>query len=274
MPTEGSLRIGLLTVGDSSSVQLWSGTPYFLGEALARHVGTVVRLGPLHAPGAGLLKGYGKLRERLGGRRILPTHARPVTAMLAAHARRLVSAADPDVLVLLAASSAVDGVPNDRPMVYVSDATFRRIQDYYPRYTRLSSRARHEAERLEQAAIARADLRLYASAWAASSAIEDYGADPATTHVVPFGANIGPVPEPAGDRRAPAPWRLLFVGVDWAQKGARIAVDALDALRARGVDAELTICGCTPPEPLARPGVTVVPFLDKRDPADRQKLTV
>jgi glycosyltransferase involved in cell wall biosynthesis len=66
--------------------------------------------------------------------------------------------------------------------------------------------------------------------------------------------------------------KLLFVGVDWIEKGADIAVETLEWLRRDGIQAELTICGCTPPKELDVPGLTVIPFLDKRKPAELARL--
>ena len=268
------MKVGFLTQRDATDMRSWSGTPYFMGKALAENVGEVAMLSPKRPWNEKIYATVGKLQAAVTGVRLSPPHARAVARSYAAEARRLIAANDPDIVFLLAVSSAIDGVPDDRPLVYVSDATFRLIQDYYPRYNNLSTAARREADRLERETIRRADLLLYPSGWAARSAIEDYGADPGKIHVLPFGANIDPVPEAADPESRPtsAVCRLLFVGVDWALKGAEIAVDALDALQAAGVAAELTICGCTPPRPIDRPGLTIIPFLDKNDPAQRDRL--
>lgn len=271
---ERSMRVGFLTLGDPRRLRTWSGTPYFMGASLGRHVGEVSPLGPLEAQGVRALAAYAKIFHAVSGRRLLPLHARTVADQFAAAAARRTRQVDPDIVVLLASSSAIGGVPDDRPLVYVSDATQRLIEDYYPRYTNLARSARRDAHRLEQAAIERADLLLYASDWAAASAVADYGADPTKVHVVPFGANLEAAPDlddsdrgHGGDR-----CRLLLVGVDWKQKGVGIAVEALDRLRAAGIAAELTVCGCEPPVPVERPGLTVIRFLDKTIPAERERM--
>lgn len=268
------MRVGFLTLGDARRLRTWSGTPNFMSAALGRHVGEVVPLGALEVRGVRAVAAYAKIFHYVSGRRLLPMHARTVADRLAEAAARRVAETDPDIVVLLASSSAIEGIPGDRPLVYVSDATHRLIEDYYPRYTNLTRAARRNADRLERAAIERADLLLYASAWAAASAVADYGADPAKVHVLPFGANLACAPayEDVDRGGEPDRCRLLLVGVNWEQKGVRIAIETLDSLRARGISAELVVCGCEPPAAIARPGLTVIPFLDKTVPADRNRM--
>ena len=268
------MKIGVVTLEDARSVRTWSGTPFFAGKALEKHLGEVAFLTPSHQRKKTVLSIYGKVLRLATGRRISPAHSHLMASAVGADIKRKIEASDPDAVLLLASSSAISGVPDDRPLVYVSDATFRLIADYYPRYSNLTSKARRDGNGLEQAAIGQADLLLYSSDWAARSAIEDYGADPGKTHVLPFGANLEPLPqaEELDLQRESSVCRLLFIGVGWEQKGAQTAVDALDALRAAGIEATLTICGCTPPSPLANPRVTCIPFLDKSDPLQRARL--
>ncbi|CAN5710734.1 hypothetical protein BH23PSE1_BH23PSE1_02490 [soil metagenome] len=275
-PAERSRRhIAVLARADASDPRAWSGTPFFSARALARHAGAVSHLGPMPAWPELAEKVRAKVRARLGGGRGLPRH----TALLA-HVygrladQRLAGLKPPADLVFAPAGSVMLArLRSLSPVAYSSDTTVRLMFDYYPRFTGLSEAVRRSADAIERDAIARADLLLYPTRWAADSAIADYGADPTKVHILPYGANLEEAPEaprldvPEGDT-----CRLLLVGVDWAVKGAAIALGALEALRARGVAAELTIVGCTPPEPVERPGLTIIPFLDKREPESRARL--
>lgn len=160
------------------------------------------------------------------------------------------------------------------PIVYSSDATLETVLDYYPNYSHLFGFSIREAHSIEKLAIRKASLLLFPSQFAAESAVRDCQADESKVHVIPFGANLEEVPSPQDairDRRS-SKCRLLFVGVDWTRKGGDIALEALACLRAMGVAAELTICGCSPPTEVHAGGVQVIPFLDKKDPAQRRKL--
>ena len=56
------------------------------------------------------------------------------------------------------------------------------------------------------------------------------------------------------------------------EKGADIAIGTLTELKDRGVEAELVICGCTPPKPVTQDGLTIIPYLDKNNPEQRNRL--
>ena len=266
-------RLAMATIGDSRDVRFWSGTPRHMAEALAAADLAVEHVGPLKAPLFGPMKAYARLRAMSGLGRPSPYHAGPVIRQYAEDAARRIREAAPDLVFAPAGSAFAGKVPAEVPLVYASDATFRLVDRYHPHYRDTPEGARRLMERLERDAIGRADLLLYPSAWAARSAVEDYGADPDRVHVVPWGANLARPPdrELALAERRPGPWRLLFVGVDWEKKGADTAVDALGRLRAGGIEAELVVCGCRPPAAFEAEGVMIVPFVDKTDPAGRAR---
>ena len=267
-------RVGLATIGDPRDVHFWSGIPFHMVEALASEGLDICPIGPLHAPFLNFYKKVARIRRFLGLRRISAFYTEPVVAQYEVDLARRVRAAAPDLVFAPAGSIFGWSVPAGTPLVYASDATFRLMDGYYERYSNLTPAARAMMDRVERDTIARAELLLYPSHWAACSAIEDYGADPARVHVIPWGANLDETPDRAAALapRPSGPLRLLLVGVDWERKGAQVAVDALAQLRAGEVEAELVICGCTPPQPLSAPGLTVIPFLSKGDPGQRARL--
>ena len=272
--SQATRRIAFATIGDASEVRFWSGTPFHMSKSLANEGHEVVHIGPLSAPILPLYKAYSRLRRTFRRRGLSPFHAGPVVAQYAADAARKIRVVSPDIVFAPAGSTFAWGVPDGVPLVYASDATFRLVENYHPHYRNLSPAARQTAERLERNTIARADLVLYPSEWAAESAIRDYGADRARVHVIPWGANLAEAPDRAsvlGCRR-PGPCRLLLIGANWQEKGADIAVETLDELRGRGVEAELVICGCTPPRPVTRDGLTIIAYLDKNNREQRNRL--
>jgi glycosyltransferase involved in cell wall biosynthesis len=268
-------RIAFVTIGDPGKVRFWSGTPFHMAKSLASVGNEIIHVGPLNASMLPVYQAYSRLCRTFDRRGPSPFHAGPVAAQYAADASRKIRAAAPDIVFAPAGSPFAWGIPADIPLVYASDATFRLIENYHPHYRKLSAAARASADRVERDTIARANLLLYPSKWAAESAVRDYGADPAKVHVVPWGANLEEAPDRASvlNERRPGPCRLLFVGVNWEEKGADDAVGTLIELRARGIDAELVICGCTPPKPFEQDGLTIVPFLDKNDPAQRARMS-
>lgn len=110
------------------------------------------------------------------------------------------------------------------------------------------------------------DLLLWPAAWQKQTADRLYGLDPARSVIVPWGANIDDPGEGAPVTLDPkGPLNLLFVGRNWQAKGGPLAVEVLHDLRASGIDARLTVIGCTPPLDPA-PWLTVHAELDKAVP--------
>ena len=175
-------------------MKFWSGTPFHMSQSLANEGNDIIHIGPLSAPILPLYKAYSKLRRMFRRRGLSPFQAAPVVAQYSTDAARKIRAVSPDVVFAPAGSIFAWKVPAGIPLVYASDATFRLIEDYHPNYRNLSRAARETSERLERETIARADLILYPSKWAAESAVRDYGADPARVHVVPWGANLDEIP--------------------------------------------------------------------------------
>jgi glycosyltransferase involved in cell wall biosynthesis len=275
-PAERSRRrVAVLTTRDAADPAFWSGTPYYAAGALARHFGELAFLGPMpHWPRLAM-EAVRRVNDVVFPKRILSAHTDGLARLYGRIARQRLGRLDPrpDFVFVPAGSVPLARLRTDLPIVYSSDATVRIMLDYYPQFTGLSDRAIRTADALERQAIERADLLLYPTRWAADSAVRDYGADPAKVHVLPYGANLTEVPEPP-ESYAPADdvCRLLMVGVNWTVKGGAVAVATLAALRARGIEAELTIVGCTPPAPIGMPGLVLVPFLDKNLPEHRQRL--
>lgn len=117
------------------------------------------------------------------------------------------------------------------------------------------------------------DVALWPSDWLKREADALYGLSASQSLVVPWGANID-APEAEAQPlpiAAEAPVRLLVVGRDWFAKGGPMAFEVMELLRARGVDARLTVIGATPPEFHRNAHVTVHPSLDKSVPAERAR---
>jgi glycosyltransferase involved in cell wall biosynthesis len=271
-----AMRTGFLAAQDATRPGGWSGTPFHMLRALERHLGTVSQVGPMPAWPRRLLAVQARAATAIGGGRGLPGHARTLSYLYGRIAQGRLSALSPaaDLVFSPAGSPLLAHLRTRLPVVYSSDTTARLLLDYYPQFTGLSRRAIRNAEDLERAAIARADLLLYPTRWAADSAIADYGADPDRIRVIPYGANLRESPQDPGVRDvAPgAPCRLLLVGANWAIKGGEIAIDTLAALRARGIEAELTVVGSAPEARRQMPGLTFIPFLDKNRAEDRARL--
>jgi glycosyltransferase involved in cell wall biosynthesis len=273
------MRIGFVNRLDPHSVRSWSGILPFMAKALQKHVGEVVYLGPNrdYATKAILymILRINQISHLLSGKYFVMEQNRLLSYRLGQVFRKKLRDANCDILFAPSASIEIAYLKTDLPIVYFSDLTWATIVDYYPEYSSLWSVARREGELIESAAISRAAAVVYPSDWAVSSARIHYRATPDKTHKVRFGANITEIPSRASalNHQLSGVIKLLWVGVDWYRKGGPIALDCLRSLLDLGISAELTICGTVPPKEFTHARMTVIPFIDKTVPENRQRLS-
>ncbi len=263
-----SLKIAFLTSLDPQDKRSWSGSLYYMTRALQKHCGDVFYVGPMNAPIEILIGKIMHRSTRLFFRKnFMYFHSALVAKRYAKIAAQRLARQSFDVIVTPAAATEIAFLKTDVPIVLIKDATYPLLHNYYPIFSNLHQRSFNELTLNEDLALKKARVLLYSSTWAARSAIEDYGADPAKIHVVPFGANLDEIPprEVVLAREKSERCRLLFLGVDWVRKGGDIAYETLLKLEEIGIEAELIVCGTTPPPGIAHERMKVIPFLDKND---------
>ena len=251
------MRVLYPTLYDPRDEAAWSG----LGNAIARSLEQagvdVEYAGPLEAPRSFRDRVAASLAWRLapGGQLVdrEPGWARSLARKVEQEAVQH----RPDAVVSPGTIPVAHLRPGT-PLLVWADATFAAMVDYYPGWDGLSALSRRQGDALERRALGRAESLVFASEWAAASAISDYGADPSKVHVVPFGPNL-PVehgPEDVRewvDRRPRDRCRLLLVGVEWERKGVDTAIGAAVALNEAGLETTLTVVGVVPPAGSAVP---------------------
>jgi glycosyltransferase involved in cell wall biosynthesis len=272
--TEKRLRIAYLSANDPNDRRSWSGTEFSMVKALQEHCGNVVPIGPLRPLQATIGKIIRRGLKTLGRPNYFFSHTISMSKALGRLAEKRLSEETFDVIFSPAGSVPLAHLRTKLPIIYLSDATFRLMVDYYDEFSSLSPEHREMGDDLERLAIAKAQELIYPSTWAANSAAMHYGADAGRIHVVPFGANFELLPSRVEALRVPPQDRcmLLFVGANWARKGAEIAVETFLSLEKMGVPTHLTIVGCIPPKELKHPNLRIIPFLDKNVPSQRNEL--
>ena len=246
-------------------------------SALERHCGEVISLGPARQGLRTGGKAAAKALRILSGYNVDATHTVVLSKALARTFKRRLAGADFDVIFAPVAAVELAYLETELPVVYYADLTSRLFQGYAANVTGLSKWSLKQSECIEQRALTRADHLVYASQWAADSAIDHYAVPREKISVVPMGANLDEIPLVAEIRAArqsgvSSKPRLLFVGVDWERKGGDVALAAMRELRSRGIDARLTVVGCSPPAAAKDAHLQVIPFLNKSVPEDRKQL--
>lgn len=181
--------------------------------------------------------------------------------------------------VFSAGSEVVSQLVTDIPIAYCADATFANLVDYYWDFTGISAEYRRNGHAQEAAALNKAALAVFPSEWAARSAIDYYGVDPAKVAVISFGANLGSENEAFQvnhwiEQRTPEPLRLLFVGRHWERKGGDLVIATAHCLIAHGYPVVVDIVGCDlPAEHRDIPWIHAHGLLHQRNPIEMERLT-
>jgi glycosyltransferase involved in cell wall biosynthesis len=270
------LKIAFLTAMDPRDKGLcsWTATMFYMGKMLEKYCGQVDYLGPIRTPEKRVGSLVGELIWRLFKKNYLfersfflaRTHARVAAKRLASKSY--------DVIFSPLGTTEVAMLETDTPIVLVKDGTFALMHNYYDKFSNVLEYSVREATRLEEIANKKSSLLTFSSAWAAASAVRDHGADPNRVFVVPFGANFEEVPpvEVAQKRKKSDRCTLLFVGAEWWRKGGDVAFETLVRLLEMGIDAQLVVCGCIPPETAQHERVRVIPYLNKNDEQQAKEL--
>ena len=158
-----------------------------------------------------------------------------------------------------------------KPTIYLADATFHQMIDYY--WHDLPKWIIRSGERLEKVAIRKSSVRIYSSDWARESACCHYKAVADSTYVLEFGANLS-----TSNIKSCKPYkigeelRIMFSGVEWERKGADIAIDTARLLNESGIPTKLLLTGIQPGKvPEGYCGldfVEYVGFLNKNEPSE------
>ena len=274
------MRIAYVTITDPADPYAWSGINHKMLRMLVAAGVEVLPIGPLTSPRAFFSKARAGLSKLLpGGRsrylwtfdpKLLRAYARQVE-----HALRDLRAD----LVFSPGTQPIAYLQTDLPVAFWTDAPFAAMRGYYPWYQGVCDTSLRDGAACDDQALRRCHVACYSSHWSARAAVEEHRADARKVHVLPFGANLEKELDSAdlpalAARRLEAPWRFLFVGVDWTRKGGDLALAVVRALNERGHPAELIVAGCQPParvHPLPD-YVRLEGFVSQHTPEGRRKL--
>ncbi len=268
-------KIAFLTGLDPRDKRSWSGALYHMGNAIQKHSGDVFYVGPIDAFWE---KVVGRLTHEVSKRLLKKNffhYASFLRAKRYAHITTKWLAKHPvDVIVAVQASPEIAFLKTDIPIVTVDDSTFALVHDYYPAFTNLTNRSIYETRTIQERALKRTDAAIYSSSWAAQSAITDYHVAADRVHIIHTGPNFDtPPPRSISEEREKTNrCVLLLMGIDWQRKGGDIAFETLLKLEEMGIAAELIVCGCTPPKHITHKRMTVIPYLNKNNEQEYEKL--
>ena len=267
------MRILLLTPGDPFNHRSWSGTLNSITTTIQKLGHEVLWHGKI--PRGSLLLRLKIILYNLFTRKKYRwkhsiEHSKRIGKIITARIENI----NYDLILVIAASTESAFVNINVPIIYISDATFDSMVNYESSFSNISSRSIEEGNYLEKKILQRSTYILYPSDWPINSAIQYYGVPKHKIIKAKFGPNLTKIPklsELNGVYPKQNILRLLFIAVKWNSKGGQIAIEALKELNRCGINTELTVVGCKPPQKKCS-GLKIIPFLNKSNYQDLQSL--
>ena len=244
------MKIAYVTTYDSADVRNWSGTGFYIRQALERQGNEIIPIGNLAREKTKLMalkeKYYSKFVKKQYIFReepsILKNYARQVEEQLKYQ--------DHDI-VFCPHTYPIAYLKTKKPIAIWLDSTFATIKDYYSKSSNIAKETMRKGNHTSQLAFDKTSLIIFASDWALNEAQKLYSIDPKKLVSIPFGANLEcnrtlPEIENLIDSKSSDICKLLFIGVDWERKGGDIALKVAELLNKKGVQTKLHVVGSDP----------------------------
>lgn len=269
------LKIAYITATDAKDKHSWSGTDYYIWNTLQKNLGDITLMQPAEPSFLifllKIIHGFSMLifKKRFDWR-----HSTWLAKAYAKRIERMLKGKTFDLLVAPASDTLIAYLDTSISIVYINDRTIAGALGYHKMLSHLWKFSETQSIKTDKKAIEKSLVVSYPSEWASQSAIKLYGVKKEKVHTIPFGANMDEIPNRsiALQRKKGATCKLLFIGVNWEGKGGAIVYDCLIELLKMNIDAELTVVGCTPPDRFKHEKLIIIPFLNKNDHADFERL--
>lgn len=246
------MKIAYVSVDDCEDIHAWSGLVHHIFQALKNSGHETIPIDNLKGGGKYSFLGLKKFFYKLILKKVFIRDRDPF--LLKSYARQVEKRLKNQKfdLIFLPTTLPIAYIQTNLPIVFWCDATFYGMINYYPSFSNLCNETLSDGHLAEKLAISRCSLAIYSSDWAASAALDIYGANTSKVKVVPFGGNlfcsrtISEIEEIVNAKTFEV-CNLLFIGVEWSRKGGDIALNVVKKLNEKGITAVLNIVGCTPP---------------------------
>jgi glycosyltransferase involved in cell wall biosynthesis len=270
------MRIGYVTTYDILDSSTWPKPVtgicngcHYLARALENQFIRIDYFGPLEEKYKFITELKFKLHYKFSKKYYEPWAEPLVVRHYASQISRKLSSYNSDIVLFPERLLAIAYLKCKQPIVIWTDTTTAGLIDFYPWFSNLCNETKKNMYAMEKVALDRCKIAIFASDWAAQTAIKTYGIEPSKVRVVPWGANIecnrtDEDVKSIVESRTTTPCKLLFIGVDWERKGGDIALQVAKELNEMGLETELLVVGSQPNtnEPLPS-FVKPIGFVDK-----------
>jgi glycosyltransferase involved in cell wall biosynthesis len=267
-------KVAYITTNDPNDKHAWSGTNHYIWKSLQSQFSQIDVLGPAEPKFTVFICKVIHAFSLLVGKRFDFRHSTIYAKACAKLFAKKLEGKNYDLIISPAGVAYIGYLKTTTPKVLILDRTIAGTINYHNIFKKLWKFSEQQSINTDKVAMHNCELVIFSSHWAADIAIKEYNLPKEKTMVIPFGANMDVLPtaDYVFKNKKYSTCDLLLVGTYWENKGADIAVNALNELVKTGIDAKLTICGCTPPEGFKNERVTLIPFVNKNTEEGRKKL--
>lgn len=265
------MKIAFITEGEPSDYQLWSGTISQIYKKISARYDVVnIDVSRKKNTLDFFYRGLNRLCQILIKKKYNATYGLLNAKRESRIAQKQIDDGHFSLIFCPAKSGALAFLKTNIPIVYLTDASFAQMVDYYEHTSNLSALNIWAGNYIEKQAIQKSRKIIVASQWAKESVMKDYNCDEYKLEMICFGANVNQAC--ASEISLKGKINLLFCGVDWKRKGGHIAIQTFIELKRRGISAYLYLVGCNPEEEIIDEDIEVVGFLNKNNEEERIKL--
>lgn len=245
------MKIAFITTYDSSNIQGFSGSGYYILQTLKQQGFLIKNIGNLKKNINVFIKVKDLTYRKLLNKNYMMNREPKILKSYAYQVERRLQRINPDI-VFSPGNIPISYLNTDKPLIIWTDATFAGMIDFYPEFSNLCKESLNIGMKIEQMVLSKCKLAIFSSQWAAKSAIDNYDVNPQKIKIVPFGANINcdrtkeKIIKNVKNKNFSV-CKLLFIGVNWYRKGGDMAIKVTKILNHYGIKTELHIVGCFPP---------------------------
>jgi glycosyltransferase involved in cell wall biosynthesis len=257
------MKIILIHHKNAMDILAFSGTSYFLGEAIRQEFEDVVEYSNIEP---------GNLYNRIPGEgleKVLRTSSDDLSAFLNG---KNVQA---DFVICIGGTSSIPFYTSSIPLVYWHDSTWHTFLKAYTSEKKfdLFKRQHRDLYYWDKMTLEKAALVIFSSDYVADACNRNYKTKKDKLKVIPFGANLFRPPsaefltEAIMARKQAPVVNLTFLGKDWKRKGLKKAFLLVSMLNSINIPTHLHVIGCYPDikEILDCPYVYLYGEIDKRE---------
>jgi glycosyltransferase involved in cell wall biosynthesis len=263
------MKIAFLSTYDSLDINNWSGSPFYIAKTLNEHFSDISFIGKLKGKTflINILRKlyFSKINRKIfyeeRTEQVLRYYAKQIEAKLAC--------SNFDLIISIGVLP-IAFLKTNIPIITIADANFNAMVNYYMKH--LCKFSINSGNNIELRGFNNSKFIVFASDWAAETAIDFYKICKDKVNVIPFGANLDNIPTIDKLKNSISnPFEILFIGKEWERKGGSVALETFLQLNRLGIDTNLTIIGSIPPNPISSPKLKIYPFLNKNNEIDRAK---